>query len=93
MTWHIHFKNGKFNIWDTVTDAYILNKWVNEDTVRRLYIEGRLEEEKLKLKDKVKELIDTAKENGFCSVRFIPFQCKEEIINENIKLRQELNIR
>jgi hypothetical protein len=50
MGWHIHKKDGKFNIWSTITDSYLIDQWVNEQYIRDAYIQGRLEEMENKLK-------------------------------------------
>lgn len=90
MGWHVHTKNGKFNIWSTICDEYLLKEWVSEQEVRQAYCEygGEINE--------AIEAINRAKEFGFCSCRIIRSRCtdketedflliKNKIIQENVK--------
>jgi hypothetical protein len=71
MGWHVHFKNGKYNIWSTVVDDYILKEWVDPKIIIAAYVEKAAEDA---AKDAI-ELIKLATENKGCSVRFKNFQC------------------
>jgi len=65
---HIHFKDGKFNIWSTITDSYLIDQWINEQYVRDAYIKGRLEEMEKQIKEDADKMIKEAKESGFCGI-------------------------
>jgi len=91
MGWHIHTKDGKFNIWSTIVDEYILSEWVTEQEVKKAYIEGRLEVYKQSLEMDANVMINNAKASGFCGLAFM--QCKpkvfEQVRRENAKFREE----
>ena len=70
---HVHYKNGKFNIWSTVIDAYELREWVDEATIIEAFKELAVE----RAVTEAKEMIAEAKENDGCSVRF-GFRCAKE---------------
>ena len=74
MARHVHFKDGKFNLWSTIIDAYELSEWVDEPTIIQAYKEIAIEQA---TRD-AKEGIEAAKRNGGCSVRFEQFRCKKE---------------
>ena len=70
---HIHFKDGKFNLWSTVIDSYELSEWVDEETVIQAFMEIEAE----RAKEIAKEAVKIAKEYG-CSVRLPTFRCSRE---------------
>lgn len=80
MGWHIHKKDGKFNIWSTITDSYLIDQWVNEQYVRDAYIQGRLEEMEKQIKEGADKMIKEAKESGFCGVSY--YKCSVTHIDE-----------
>jgi len=82
MGWHIHRKNGKYNIWSTVTDSYLLDQWVDAETVKTAYVEGRLEVAEKSLRDDVDEMVRNT-ENNFCGLRFM--KCSEEFVDRLVR--------
>lgn len=44
MVWHVHFKDGKFNIWDTIEDKYLIEVWVNSEDIEEIYAETAAED-------------------------------------------------
>ena len=73
MGWHVHHIEGKFNIWSTVVDDYLLTEWVDAEMIEQVYVEKAVEE----AKEMAKENVDEARK-GFCSVRLTPFKCTPE---------------
>jgi len=71
MVWHVHRKNGKYNIWSTIIDAYVLSEWVDEDIVIEVYKEKAIE----RAIDVAKKNIDRAKEFGCSAME--PLRCEE----------------
>lgn len=71
MVWHVHFKDGKFNIWSTIIDEYILTEWVSENVIIEVYQEKAKEE----AKETAQINIDHAKKHK-CSA-MLPFRCEK----------------
>lgn len=59
---HVHYKDGKFNLWSTVTDEYELAEWVDEETIVQAFVEIEVE----RAKELAKKAIEMAKKHG-CS--------------------------
>jgi hypothetical protein len=66
---HVHFKNGKFNLWSTVIDRYELSEWVDEETIIQAFVEIAVD----RAKDNAKHQIQMAKKHG-CSA-LLPIRC------------------
>ena len=88
MGWHIHTKNGKFNIWSTIIDDYILNGWGTEEEVKKIYIERRLKEATESIKKDADELFRDAVKDGFCSVFYVNMHCTPESVKEIQKFKK-----
>lgn len=71
MVWHVHHKDGKYQIWSTIVDAYILTHWVDQEVILEAYVE-RSRADILVI---AHANIDRAKEHG-CSA-MLPFRCEE----------------
>jgi len=69
---HVHYKNGLFNLWSTVIDAYELKDWVPEETIIEAFKEIAIEE----AVRRAKEGCEAARQNNGCFVRFPQFRCK-----------------
>ena len=69
MAWHVHHKNGKFNIWSTFVDDYVLTEWVDEKVIIEAF-KQKAEKDAVEL---AKEKMQRAKENG-CSA-YKPARC------------------
>lgn len=78
MGWHIHQKNGKFNIWSTVTNSYLL-EWTDADTIKQYFIDSQLEEYKRRLTDEANIAVFEAGKKG-CSIRYSNMCCDPEDI-------------
>jgi hypothetical protein len=37
--WHVHYLNGKYNIWSTVVDAYLIEEWTDEDEIIKTFVQ------------------------------------------------------
>lgn len=85
--WHIHTKNGKFNIWSTITDSYLIDQWVDEKYVKDVYIAWRLEDEEKRLKYAAEEMVKNAKESGFCGLSFM--RCSPEVVEEILSFHEK----
>ncbi len=72
MVWHVHCKDGKYRIWSTVVDAYILNEWVDAEMIEQVYVEGAIED----AKKIAKANIDRAKE--FSCSAMLPLRCEKD---------------
>lgn len=70
---HVHFKNGLFNLWSSVIDAYELKEWVPEETIVEAFKEIAIEE----AVRRAKEGCEAARQNKGCSIRFEDYRCKE----------------
>lgn len=66
MGWHIHTRDGKFNIWSTVVDGYILEDWVSEDEVKKAYVGFRVEDARKEAGVTAERMVTRAKGTGFC---------------------------
>uniref|UniRef100_A0A6M3MD42 Uncharacterized protein n=1 Tax=viral metagenome TaxID=1070528 RepID=A0A6M3MD42_9ZZZZ len=73
MGWHVHHIDGKFNIWSTVVDDYLLTEWVGAEIIEQVFVEKAIE----KAKEAAKRDMEEARK-GFCSVRLTPFKCNPE---------------
>lgn len=71
MVWHVHHKDGKYRIWSTIVDAYILSEWVSTEVIEQAYIERAIES----AKEAAKLNMDRAVE-FYCSA-MLPFRCEE----------------
>ena len=69
MVWHVHYKEGKYQIWSTIVDAYILTHWVDKNIILEAYAE-RARADALVI---AHANIDRAKEH-WCSAT-PPFRC------------------
>ena len=69
MVWHVHYKDGKYQIWSTVVDAYILTEWVNADMIEQVYIERDTKRAKVM----AKRNLDMAREFGCSAISY--FRC------------------
>ena len=76
MVWHVHHKDGKYQIWSTVVDAYILSEWVSEEVIEQAYVEDAIED----AKKTAKMNIDRARE-FYCSA-MLPFRCDPKEVEE-----------
>lgn len=72
MGWHVHFKNGKFNIWSTIVDDYVLSEWVDESMIIQVYKERAI----IDAERDAEELIKNARKNNGCSIPFPIFRCE-----------------
>lgn len=72
MVWHVHFKDGKFAIWNTFIDKYVTG-WKEEAWIVKAFQERAARRAKEIAEDKIR----WARENGFCS-ELKPFRCKPE---------------
>ena len=70
MVWHVHQKDGIFNIWSTIVDDYLLDEWTDEETIVHFYIERGIERSKRIAKTN----IDRAKHQQ-CSA-LLPIRCE-----------------
>lgn len=91
MGWHIHTKKGKFNIWSTVVDEYLLLNWVDEATIRDVYVNLRLQEEKKRINDDIEEVVKNAKESGFCGLSYM--RCEPKTFNYILRLNQKRKLK
>lgn len=72
MGWHVHFKDGKYQIWSTFTDSYLLQDWVDAETIEAAYIERETE----RAKESAKLSMARAREH-YCSAH-LPIRCDPE---------------
>jgi hypothetical protein len=84
---HIHIKNGKFNIWSTVTDSYFFASWVNEETVKKTYIDSRIYEENKRATEAATEMVANAKTSGFCGLEYM--KCEPKTFEKLRRLNHE----
>lgn len=70
---HVHFKDGKFNIWSTIIDAYELKEWVSEEVI----VEAFKELAVTRAIKEAKELCLHARNNNGCSIPYADFRCNE----------------
>jgi hypothetical protein len=70
MSWHVHYKDGKFNVWSSVVDAYILPEWTTDLAIENLYAEHAAKEA-LRV---ARENIANARGDGCSLLR--PFRCE-----------------
>ena len=72
MGWHVHHKDGKYQIWSTVVDAYLLKEWVDDpEVIEAAFIEVATE----RAKANAAEHMRRAKEH-YCSA-YLPARCEE----------------
>lgn len=71
MGWHIHYKDGKYQIWSTVVDDYLLKDWVSAEVIEQAYIEQATE----RAKASAKRSMERAREH-YCSAH-LPIRCDE----------------
>lgn len=72
MGWHVHHKDGKYQIWSTIVDAYILSEWVSAEVIEQAYVERAIEN----AKNTAKGNMERARE-FYCSAMF-PFRCESQ---------------
>ena len=77
MGWHIHYKDGKYQIWSTITDSYLLKgrplfDWVSAEVIEQAYIERATE----RAKEAAKLNMERAREH-YCSAH-LPIRCIPE---------------
>ena len=70
---HVHFKDGKFNVWSTVTDSYVLKEWSSDKEVVDYFVQRAI----IKAVDDAKEMVDEAHKNNGCSIPYPTYRCKE----------------
>jgi len=68
---HIHYKDGKFNIWSTIIDAYELKEWVPQEGIVEAFVQLATEEAAFR----ANEACAAAIINNGCSIRFQQFRC------------------
>ena len=74
---HIHFKDGKFNVWSNTSDSYVYDKWLDKEAVRKEYVASRLYRATLDAIEQVNEGIDKAEANKGCSIRIENLRCSK----------------
>jgi len=72
---HIHFKDGKYNVWSTVTDSYIFDEWLEEEEFAREYLANRIYWKIIEEVKSIKEGMVESK-NGGCSLPYPTYKCK-----------------
>lgn len=72
MGWHVHFKDGKFNIWSTIVDSYLLTEWVDEEAIVQAYREHALKD----AEEAARKNIHEAKYGIRGCSALEPFKCK-----------------
>lgn len=82
MGWHIHTKDGKFNIWSTIVDDYILEEWVSEEEVKQMYVDNLVTDTKKRAEENADEMIKNAKKSGFCGIPYVNMRCDPETLEE-----------
>lgn len=83
MVWHVHHKDGKYQIWSTVVDAYILREWVSAEVVEQVYVERAIEDAK-----KVARLNMERAREFYCSA-MLPSRCELQNYMKKRFLRYE----
>lgn len=74
MGWHVHYKDGKFNIWSTIVDEYILEDWTTEEVIIQAFQEKVAED----TKRRAEFAINMAKRDG-CSALYPARHERDEI--------------
>lgn len=68
---HVHYKDGKFNLWSTVIDRYELKEWVPVEGIVAALVQVAVEDATMR----AHEACAAAVENNGCSIRFPSFRC------------------
>ena len=68
MAWHVHYKDGKYAIWSSITDEYI-TPWTTQKEIYLMYRESAIRTSI----ESAKENIENAEKDG-CSAEFY-FRC------------------
>ena len=80
MGYHVHQRtDGKFNLWSTVVDDYVLDKWLSEKEFVKDAV-GFLELDVQRIIEKVESQVENAKKDG-CSA-YLPIRCSREEIEK-----------
>ena len=74
---HIHFKDGKYNVWSSITDSYHYEKWLDPEPFFNEYLASRLYFETKKLIGDIKEGMKEAEENKGCSIPYPNMRCSK----------------
>jgi hypothetical protein len=72
---HIHFKDGKFNVWSTMVDAYVMQKWLPKDEFMKEYIATELYFKYKEILESMIEGMTSAETNNGCSIPYPTLRC------------------
>ena len=74
---HIHFKNGKFNVWSSTVDAYVMQEWLPKDDFMKEYIATELYFKYKEILEKMLEGMKDAELNKGCSIPIPTLRCSK----------------
>lgn len=73
---HIHFKDGKFNVWSTVTDSYEYEQWLERESFFKDFVATETYFAVKKIVEDAKEGMVEAEKNNGCSIPYPNMRCK-----------------